>query len=398
MDSSSIVCMADIVVAGGGTDCPRVDTITWYDESKPNWGELPHFTKVEAQRGRVGYRIDAGSLIDNNSQAPFGSEFPSGRLAATPTPNSRPSELFKHNAAYIRLQGYRVTLSGIGGGEVTGDGVPTPTPEIQNLLARARFFTLSRQLEAWAAKMRKPRLPLLWEAVVGFFAVVLTDGPKDLHLIPWFHPGFIRRNRVALRGCHSRVKLFGPLPSFQDNIDKLEENRRFLACCSLSSELLREVRYPYYDREFLEFMYAIPREQIVRVGQRRSLMKRALVGIVPDELLNRRRRAFAPPKPKNDSSTERPRLVQTGQYIVLSSTGIINPNRFAEALQKAQGHENARIESLSRTLTLESWLRHLAVQGVLMKLDSGEKTKLLLNDWSQAAKQLQAPAQPKGSG
>jgi asparagine synthase (glutamine-hydrolysing) len=365
MDSSSIVCVADTIIARGQAECPRLDTITWYDESKPNWGELPHFTKVEAQRGRVGYRIDAGSLIDNNSQAPFGSEFPSGRLAATPTPNSRPSELFKHNAAYIRLQGYRVTLSGIGGGEVTGDGVPTPTPEIQNLLARARFFTLSRQLEAWAAKMRKPRLPLLWEAVVGFFAVVLTDGPKDLHLIPWFHPGFIRRNRVALRGCHSRVKLFGPLPSFQDNIDKLEENRRFLACCSLSSELLREVRYPYYDRDFLEFMYAIPREQIVRVGQRRYLMKHALAGIVPDEILNRRKKETAYQEMPRGGWAEWPDLLEIGRDIVSAAIGIVNPDRFLEAVQKARRDENVSIMTLKRTLFLESWLRHLAIQGVL---------------------------------
>ena len=67
------------------------------------------------------------------------------------------------------------------------------------------------------------------------------------------------------------------------------------------SELLREIRFPYFDRDFLEFMYAIPREQIVRVGQRRSLMKRALVGIVPDELLNRRRKTFVPPERTKDS-------------------------------------------------------------------------------------------------
>ena len=84
------------------------------------------------------------------------------------------------------------------------------------------------------------------------------------------------------------MKLFGPLPSFQDNIDNLNGERRLLASCPLQSELLREVRFPYLDRDLLEFMYAIPREQIVRVGQRRSLMKRALVGIVPDELLNRK--------------------------------------------------------------------------------------------------------------
>ena len=33
-------------------------------------------------------------------------------------------------------------------------------------------------------------------------------------------------------------------------------------------------------------------EQLVRPNQRRSLMRRALVGIVPAEILNRRRKAF----------------------------------------------------------------------------------------------------------
>ena len=83
-------------------------------------------------------------------------------------------------------------------------------------------------------------------------------------------------------------------------------------------------------------MFAIPREQIVRVGQRRSLMKRALVGVVPSELLNRRRRAFVSPEPTNDSSTEWPSLVDIGQYIIGSSEEIIDPERFAEALQKAR--------------------------------------------------------------
>ena len=35
--------------------------------------------------------------------------------------------------------------------------------------------------------------------------------------------------------------------------------------------------FPILTGILLEFMFAIPREQIVRVGQRRSLMKRALV-------------------------------------------------------------------------------------------------------------------------
>ena len=72
---------------------------------------------------------------------------------------------------------------------------------------------------------------------------------------------------------------------------KLDAERRLQARVSLRPELLREVRYPYLDRNFLEFMCAIPREQVVGVGKRRFLMKRALVGIVPGDLLHRRRTA-----------------------------------------------------------------------------------------------------------
>ena len=45
MDSSSIVCMADTVIARGAAECARLDTLTWFDESKPYWGELPFSPK-----------------------------------------------------------------------------------------------------------------------------------------------------------------------------------------------------------------------------------------------------------------------------------------------------------------------------------------------------------------
>jgi asparagine synthase (glutamine-hydrolysing) len=366
MDSSSIVCMADLVIARGHADCPRLDTLTWFDESKPYWGELPHFTKVEEKRGRTGHHINAAAFKEDHSPIPFGAEFLSDRFAATPVPNRRTSEFFKQNAAYINSQGYRVTLSGIGG-EFTGDGVPTPNPELQNLLARAQFFTLHRQLNAWAAKMRKTRLPLFRDAIRGF---AFQNTPEYINPIAhWFHSGFTRRNRATLRGYPFRVKLFGPLPSFQDHIDKFEANRRFLAYCSLSPELLGERRFPFLDRDFLEFMFAIPREQIVRVGQRRSLMKCALVGILPDEILNRRKKEIVPQETPNNTPAERtaewPSAAEIGHQIAGSSAGIIDPNRFFEALRKVQNSEEVPLDSLKRTLTLESWLRHLTTKQVI---------------------------------
>ena len=269
--------------------------------------------------------------------------------------------------------------------------MPTPTPELQDLLARARFVTLARQLSAWATKMRKTRLPLLWEVVQGFFSA-RVDVPTSCVPLHGSNPASSVGITLAFCAYPIRVRLFGPLPSFQDQIDKLEANRRFVARCSLHSELLREIRYSYYDRDFLEFMYAIPREQIVRVGQRRSLMKRALVGTIPDELLNRRRKAFVPPEPKKDGSTEWPSLAEIGQHIVGSSVGIIDPDRFGEVLQKARRNQEVSLDGLKRTLTLESWLRHLTLQGILTNPITPEKQA---NSSALNATELQVPTQSK---
>ena len=58
MDSSSIVCMADTIIARGNAETPRLDTLSYYDDSEPNWNERPYFTKVEEKRGRTGCHID----------------------------------------------------------------------------------------------------------------------------------------------------------------------------------------------------------------------------------------------------------------------------------------------------------------------------------------------------
>src|SRR5207249_9889408 len=57
MDSSSIVCVADAVMADGFVETPRLDTVSYFDDSETNWNELPFFAKVEQQRGRAGRHV-----------------------------------------------------------------------------------------------------------------------------------------------------------------------------------------------------------------------------------------------------------------------------------------------------------------------------------------------------
>jgi len=371
VDSSSIVCIADTVMARGGVDTPRVDTISWYNDERPSLDERPYFTKVETMRSRTGCHVDlsaqrkVGAEEKPNSQVQSTSEFQNDSFAATPI-SSKVSVLFEQYSAYMRLQGHRVVLSGLGGDEITGSGVPNPTPELQNLLARAKLRTLLRQMNAWSVKIGKSQLSLLWEAVRGFlFSLTRLSISIDARPAPWFDRDFVRRNHAALHGYPSRLRLLGPLPSFQENIQKLDAERRLQSYKSLRPDLLCEVRYPYLDRDFLEFMLGIPREQIVRVGQRRSLMRRALAGIVPRELLNRKGNALVAEAPLQDVAIGSARLTELGQQMLSSSIGVVNPTRFQEALQKVRLNERVPMESLNCSLTIEWWLRHLNAQGVL---------------------------------
>jgi asparagine synthase (glutamine-hydrolysing) len=359
MDSSSIVCMADTIIARGAAETPRLDTISYYDNSEPNWNERPYFTKVEEKRGRTGTHIDMGK------QEPFKFDLDIDHFAATPgSGNGRLSEASRQIAACIASQGNRVVLSGIGGDEFTG-GVPTPTPELEDLLARGHFRTLAHQLKVWALNKHKPWFYLLFDAARGFFPPPLVGVPKHKRPAAWLCPAFVKRNRAALTGYEDRTKLFGPLPSFQGNVGTVEVLRRQLACSDLSSDLLREKRYPYLDRGLLEFLSTIPPEQLVRPGQRRSLMRRALVGIVPDELLNRKRKAFINRGPRVSIAAEWPNLLELGRHMLMSSLGIVDSTHFVEALQTIRQGIDVPIIPLIRTVGIEFWLRNLTARHVL---------------------------------
>jgi asparagine synthase (glutamine-hydrolysing) len=360
MDSSSIVCVADSVIAHGTAATPRLDTISYYNDAEPNWDERPYFTKVEELRGQTGCHIDV------SSQQTLPIEFANDEFVAAPASGRVPSEAAKQFRSCLALQGNRVVLSGIGGDEVTG-GIPTPTPEFQDLLASASFRVLARRLKVWALHKRQPWFHLLFEAIAEFLPPAVAGVPKHRRAASWLHPEFIRRNRAALQGYERRLNLFGPRPSFQDNLGTVNVLRRQLGCSPPPSTPPYEFRYPYLDRNLLEFLLAVPREQLIRPGQRRSLMRRALVNIVPDQVLNRRRKAFVSRDPLTALSLEWSSIADAARHMALSSIGILEPKRFLEILERARDGQEVSTVLLLRTFTVEAWLRHLGNREILIR-------------------------------
>lgn len=358
MDSSSIVCMADTLIERGLAPGVQLDTVSYFSGSEPNWDERPYFTKVEEKRGKIGCHIEVGlneSLV-----------LPSDGLQFKATPGSGGeinTTAGKQFLSCVAAKGHRVVLSGIGGDEVTG-GVPDSGPEIADLLTKAHIVALTRQLGRWSIQKRKPWFYLLFEAVQPFAPIFLKGRVKGACAPNWFHPDFVKRYRDALRGYESRWKLLGPLPSFQENLSTLDMLRRQLSGQALPPQPTYEKRYPYLDRDFLEFLYAIPREQLVRPGQRRSLMRRALVGIVPDELLRRKRKAYVSRLPMVAIATDSRGLLELSHEMVSDAFGFVVQSEVARAIDRICSGCKSPVVPLMRTLAFEQWLRGIQHHGV----------------------------------
>jgi len=352
MDSSSIVCMADELTSHAGEQVPQLDTISYFDDAEPNWDERPYFAAVEERRIRTRRHLAV--------------EIPSA-IAISPEPatfRATPASAGYSPSPVVQLADYfiqrksRVLLSGIGGDEVLG-GVPTPIPELADLLVSRQWKLFHRQTTRWALAVRKPWIHLVRETAQRFLSPAIRKLPLSQTPPSWLTKEFVERYHNALQGYERRLAFDGTRPSFQINMLTLEALRRQIACTPIYGELLLETRYPYLDRELLQFLFAIPREQLVRPHQRRSLMRRALAGTVPNVVLNRRRKAYASRNPLALIVSQCESLMARNGRWASADIGVVDQKAIVTAVQRAQSGENLPLFQLSRTLALESWLRGL---------------------------------------
>jgi len=347
IDSSSIVCITDSLIENGDVTS-SLDTVSYYDDSEPNWNERQYFSRIEQKRGRCGHHIAVNwNAADQHLTPTTFLPMPSS-LALQNDPARQVSSLMKDN-------GYRVLLSGVGGDEMLG-GIPNPTPELADLAARARFVALLRRSLAWALAERKPLFQVLWHTASAFLPLH-SNGVSSRAATPsWLNPYFADRQRRALAGYPSRFSIGPSLPSFEENRNTFELLRRQISSAPESQPHFDEC-FPLLDRDLLEFLFAIPREQLVRPGHRRSLMRRALSGIVPDEILNRRRKAFVTRGPRTGIALAYRELIQENSEMRTAALGIVNPQELARTLEAVRTGQPANIVSLLRIFGVERWLR-----------------------------------------
>jgi asparagine synthase (glutamine-hydrolysing) len=371
MDSSSIVCVADRLFVAGASNGYRLHTVSYFDDAETTWDERPYVTHVEERRGCTGTHIEV------RRDQILSRDYPNSSLSASPRSTLRPTAAFRKLTACLAATGSRVILSGIGGDEALG-GVITPVPELANLLTQGHFPRLAKQAFAWALAQKKPLHHILGDALRPFLPLGLgSDVP--LQAAPWLEPAFVKHHHKALSGYPNRLKVFGASPSFQANVQALDALRRQINCGNAPNAFY-EKRFPYLDRDLWEMVCAIPREQLVRPGERRSLMRRALNGIVPDEIRNRKRKAFVARGPMAALSIDSAALNKLSEHMVSTSLGIVNGCAFQNVLKRARAGMELSAIPILRTLEIEYWLRHLREQN-FCQISDFERTPLHQNEY-----------------
>ena len=127
-----------------------------------------------------------------------------------------------------------------------------------------------------------------------------------------------------------------------------------------------ELRHPFLDRSLVEFLTSIPLSQLSRAGERRSLMRRALTGILPPEVRKRKTKATASRCYSVSIDKHWDRIEQVLISSRLMGLGYANAESLRTALlEMRHGNVPKYILRLLNVLSLEFWLRDLEARGVL---------------------------------
>ena len=89
-------------------------------------------------------------------------------------------------------------------------------------------------------------------------------------------------------------------------------------------------------------------------------MRRALAGIVPREILERRRKAFISRAPLIAIQRELKSLLKASDGMTSVRLGIVDATLFREYLKKAAEGQGVSVVALSRTLLVEAWLTRVS--------------------------------------
>lgn len=307
LDSSSVVCMADALMRSGCTPARQLRLGSHATLYSPEGDERRFIAEVEKQVGTSAAILgveDHQDLVDRR----WGWVTP---CAARGVGLAR--------VQHIQNAGGRVVLSGRGGDAVMGCE-PDNSSAVLDDWADGNVLQTLRKIRLWSRSCRKPFVEIAWCAAREWFS-----GSADIH------PS--KRRLAALLVAFSREARL--------NLPQQPPGPIFT--------------YPFFHRPLVDYVMAIPGEELSGPGDMRSLMRRAFAGFVPPAILRRTSKGYYPPASARATRT----AVQTlgpVQRLEVVQRGWVDPKRLEIAIANAVDGAGQGSADVRRVLRLEEWL------------------------------------------
>ncbi|HEY0875790.1 MAG TPA: asparagine synthase-related protein, partial [Vicinamibacterales bacterium] len=223
--------------------------------------------------------------------------------------------------------------------------LPDNSESVFDDLAALRFVNAARNLHAWSRATRKPFIELAWRLFV----------PERR----------LPESAVDLLSPSLRTMLADAPVVRTDDVGRRSNRtlRRLVLEYALGNRLDFPYRspdivyaYPFAHRPLVEFVLAIPGEELSAPGIHRALMRRAFGGFLPPRIANRTSKGYYPPAAFRRLRQEAESIADVGELHVVRR-GWIDAPRLREALRTLTDGGGATGGDLLRVLRLEQWLR-----------------------------------------
>jgi len=349
LDSSSIVCVSDKIHRQ--KSLAPLKTLSFVFGS-PESDEREFIGCIESMRSMTGFHI-------SDDQVPILSVLPEPDFIGFPAPLFCFGDRIGATTRLLKDFNIRTILSGWGGDEVLLGGGPW-AGVISDHLRSLEIKLLFRDTKQWASQLGQSVPRILLDALRQALRGSGSPTPSA-ERIPWL-PIPMRLIANSPRGSNFCTLPERIVNSKQHHANNISRTIRPVAAgyaCLPTMRASFDVRFPFLDRGLVEFVLSTPNEQYQRPDEIRSLLRRAMKGIVPEAVRTRTGKSgptSAIIRALKSNATIATTLLKNSRA---AARGFVNGQLLSESLEKVRRGWGSEIPELLRALSLEIWLRNL---------------------------------------